>query len=226
MKQNFFGALFIGVLVFASGAMGATLDDVAKAMDEGWAKHNTMKADLTVEANFPMGAQSVSVSGTGDVAYKRADGKEKYRQAMTVAMPEPLKMEMKFESVFDGETIHVMTDMMGMKTVKQEKPTLENGALPPGGKMLVENLQKEMTVTVKADGEVDGKKVYVLDAKPKKKNQDVPMDGMVLYIDQAEGMLVKIEVTQPGGTNLAVVNIKNVQYDVELADSLFAAPTK
>jgi len=180
---------------FAVAAMAQdTLEGVEAKVREAWAKNKSVTADVAIEANVPLGQTRLLLTGGGTMACLNDGGKEKYRQEVTVKMPEPMKLELKADIIFDGADLYLTTDAFGKKQSEKAKLDLLKGAVPPGGGMLFDVIKPQMNLSVKPEAQVNGKAAYVLEATPKDtSNKEVPVGNALLYIDR---QLIH-EVTSP-----------------------------
>lgn len=196
-----------------------TLEAVETAMDSAWKNVESFSSDVTMNFLMPVGKEPLSLTGTGDLNYLRENGKDKYRQRIVARVPEPFSMEMKLDVLFDGDTVYTTTEIMGQKQTHQGKPSLEQGALPPGGGRLIEAMEEQMTITVQPNEKLDGHEVFVLEGKAK--DPSVPFSKALFYIDTALGIQRKTEIYQEDGTIGVAVIYENVQLNTKPDPSLF-----
>lgn len=208
---------------FAVAAMAQdTLEGVEAKVREAWAKNKSVTADVAIEANVPLGQTRLLLTGGGTMACLNDGGKEKYRQEVTVKMPEPMKLELKADIIFDGADLYLTTDAFGKKQSEKAKLDLLKGAVPPGGGMLFDVIKPQMNLSVKPEAQVNGKAAYVLEATPKDtSNKEVPVGNALLYIDKELGMMVKMEVNETTGTKLATVNYAGIKLNPDVPAGLF-----
>ena len=216
--------LIVGLFLpgFAHGDT-PTLDEIRSAMDTAWKDIHSLSADITMDFLFPVGAKPLPLTGTGTFNYLREDGKDKSRQQITTKIPEPFAMEMKVDILFDGKKMHTTMEMMGQKQSQVGEPSLEQGALPPGGTRLIEALEKHLNLSVQPNESLDAHAVYVLDGTPKDKT--APIAKIRIYIDQQMAVQRKTEMYQPDGTIGITVLFSNIKQNTNPDPSLFV-PSK
>ncbi len=214
-------SLLIASLLFVGVAHSETptLDDIRSSMDSVWKDIQSMSADVTMDFLFPVGAKPLPLSGSGTFHYLREDGKDKSRQQITTRIPEPFAMEMSVDILFDGKKMHTTMVMMGQKQTHVGEPSLEQGALPPGGGRLIAALEKHLNLTVQPNESLDGHEVYVLDGIPKDKT--APLSRIRIYIDQKMAAQRKTELYQPDGTVGITVLFTNLKQNTNPDPSLF-----
>lgn len=213
--------LVLVLLLIPVGARGETptLDTITSVMDAAWKDIQSMSADVTMDFDFPVGTQSLPVTGTGTFDYLRDQGKDKSRQKITTKIPEPFAMEMKVDILFDGEKMHTTMEMMGQKQSQVGEPSLEQGALPPGGKRLIDALQEHLELLPLPNETLEGHDVYVLDGFPKDKA--APIQKVRVYIDTTLAMQRKTEIYHPDGTVGITVSFTNIRQNTNPDASLF-----
>jgi len=211
------------VLTGAAHSEAPTLDEIAGVMDTAWEDVQSMSADVTMDFDFPVGNESLALTGSGTFNYLRDGGKDKSRQQITTKIPEPFAMEMKVDILFDGEKMHTTMEMMGQKQSQVGEPSLEQGALPPGGSRLMESLRRHLELTALPNETLEGHQVFVLEGIPK--DTTAPIQKMRFYIDTQLAVQRKTEVYHPDGTVGLTVLFTNLKQNTNPDPSLFV-PSK
>ena len=199
-----------------------TLEAVQKSMNTTWSDIQSMSADVTMDFLFPVGSKPLPLTGNGTFDYLREDGKDKSRQQITTKIPEPFAMVMKLDVLFDGKQMHTTMEMMGQKQTQVGEPTLEQGALPPGGTRLLNALKSHLELMPLTNETLDGHEVYVLEGFPKDKA--APIQKIRLYIDTAMAVQRKTEIYQPDGVVGITVLFTNLKQNTNPDPSLFDVP--
>tara|TARA_R110001592_G_scaffold73496_2_gene224199 strand:+ start:405 stop:1028 length:624 start_codon:yes stop_codon:yes gene_type:complete len=200
-----------------------TLEEIRTSMDSTWQEVNSMSADVTMKFNMPVGASALPIAAVGTFDYLREDGKDKSRQRIAAKVPEPFAMEMKLDILFDGKKMYTTMELMGQKSTDIGEPSLEQGALPPGGTRLLDALEKHLDLSVEPNETIDGHEVYVLIGVPKEK--DAPVQKLKICIDKAIAAQRRTEVYQLDGTVGVTVSFTNFKQNTQPDPSLFV-PTK
>ncbi len=221
MKRCIVIALLAG-LCLSSMALAAeeTLESVEAKAAEAWAKCKSLTADIDVTADIPLGKTRLNLSGTGTLACLKEDGKEKFRQEFTAKMPEPMTMEAKIDALFDGTDFYATTEIFNKKNTEKSKPSLDQGAIPPGGGALFSSLKEELDLTLMPDEEVDGSACYVIEGTLKEKADSIPFSKAAIYIDKEIGVQRKIALFE-NDTVAATFLFKNIKTDVDIPAATF-----
>lgn len=198
-----------------------TLDEVRSSMDAAWKDIQSMSADVRMDFLFPVGTQPLPVTADGTFDYLREDGKDKSRQQVSAKIPEPFAMELKLDILFDGKQMHTTVEMMGQKQHNTGEPSLEQGALPPGGPRLMAALERLLNLTVLPNETLDGHPVFVLEGTLKDQTQAAMVDKFTIYIDQELAVQRKTEVYHQDGTVGLTVLFSNIRENTEPDPKLF-----
>ena len=188
-------------------------------MDKAWADVQSMSADVTMDFLFPVGNTPLPVQGKGTFDYLREDGKDKSRQKITARIPEPFSMEMKVDILFDGKKMYTTMELMGQKQSEEGEPSLEQGALPPGGSRLIAALEKDLNLTSLPIETLEGSEVYVLEGIPK--DGTAPIKKVMIYIDRAMATQRKTEIYHPDGAVGITIVFSNLKQNTNPDPSLF-----
>lgn len=196
-----------------------TLEAVQQSMDASWSDIQSMSADVTMDFLFPVGSKPLPLTGNGTFDYLREDGKDKSRQQITTKIPEPFAMVMKLDVLFDGKKMHTTMEMMGQKQHHVGEPSLEQGALPPGGTRLLEALETHLNLKTLPNETLEGHDVFVLEGTPK--DPRTPIEKIRVYIDQKLAVQRKTEIYHPDGTIGVTVLFSNLRPNSSPDPSLF-----
>jgi outer membrane lipoprotein-sorting protein len=196
-----------------------TLDAIRSTMDSAWKDIQSLSSDVTMDFVFPMGANKMPLSGVGTFHYLRDKGKDKSRQQITTKIPEPFAMEMKVDVLFDGKKMYTSMELMGQKQSHVGEPTLEQGALPPGGTRLLDSLERHLNITVQPVEKLGENEVYVLEGTPK--DGTAPIQKVRIYIDRKMAVQRKTEIFQPDGSIGVTVIFDNFKQNSNPDPSLF-----
>lgn len=213
------------VSMLCATALGQSVSDVEESVREAWDEHDALAADIVMRAELPVGENRVTLEGKGESAYLKDGERSLYKQEMTLQMPPPLSMEVRNEIVFDGEFIYLTNEAMGRSETLQDRPSIENGNVPPGGGLLFDVLKEYMDLKVLEEGDVDGRPVYRIEGVPKAAVRD--RAGFIkaeFAIDKATGFLMRSELFESERTAAAVIEASNLNTSPTLKPEDFAPP--
>lgn len=212
---------FMIVLASSALAQDLPLAPAVEAIRSAFDAHESIKAQVEMKANIPIGSNRVPMVGTGDVAYQKSG--QKYLQQLTLRMPEPLQMEARVNVLALGTQVWVTTDVMGNTSVKEEKPNLGKGAIPPGGKLLFDLIETEMTLTRTADVVIDNKPAYAFVATPKA-DAGLPYVKAEFEVDQESGILREARLYESAGAETVSIRQFDFELNPDLSGVDFNAP--
>jgi outer membrane lipoprotein-sorting protein len=198
-------------------ATAQTLDEAKTALNEAFAKVETLTAQVVM--NMSMGP-GMSMKSTGSVALLREGDVVKYRQESKMSMegaPAGVGDNTSI-SLYDGESMYLITDMMGRKTAIKSDPKKDGNLPAPGGQPLWDSLDKDYTLTRLDDEKIDGKVCYVLKGEPKEPELTGPS---TFYFDQELGVLRRIEMKSPDIPGMSTINYSDFQVNAELDPGMF-----
>jgi outer membrane lipoprotein-sorting protein len=192
------GLIGVAGALLGLGAVLASADDldaVQKKITEAWNKQKSLTAKLTTATQVDLGGGN-TMSGTGQGTYEfmKQGGKllSRFELKDTIVQnqgKEETRMEQERLMISDGETAYTLSAIFGeqraMKTRVQPSQTGEP-------KALFEQLRQQGEVKLLPDGTVEGRKVYVIEVKPKITTPGSPTKQL-LYFDHDSGFMIKIE---------------------------------
>jgi hypothetical protein len=203
-----------------------SLEQAEQTIQRAWENQKALTAKATLTAKIPIGTNRLSLSGEGTLAVLRSGGTEKFRQKMKVvsdANPSPL--EASLDVVFDGTTLHLISTAKGATQATTAQPDLRRGVAPPGGKMLLDVLHENLDIRVKAESELDGHAVFVLEGTPKVSVTDLPFGRLIAHVDKETGLLLKMDLYEVGGIEpTATLRYTDVNTKAEVNAEDFALP--
>ena len=132
---------------------------VEKELSKVWDKLKSMTADM--EMNVVVAGLSTKMKAK--VEFINKPDKELFRMEATMEMDVGgQKMEGNSTTVYDGEFVYTVNEMMGEKTaVKQEPGAI---AQSPAGKHMFKSLMENNELKVLPGEKVDGKDAFVIEA--------------------------------------------------------------
>jgi len=214
------------LLLTATLQAGAqSIGDIEKAVRSAWDKQDAITADISMSAELPMGENRVAIEGSGTSAYLRDGERDLYRQDMTLKMPPPVSMEIRNEIVFDGDFLYLTNEAMGRSETMQDRPSIDNGNVPPGGGLLFDVLKEYMDLRRLEESTIDGREAYVIEGTPKAAYRDrVGFLKAIFSIDKATGFLMKTELFESPAAAAATITASNLNTSPELSPEMFRAP--
>ncbi len=162
-------------------------------------------------SKIPMGDKDLTARADGDLACMRLDGKEIYRQAMTAKIEDMEGGDSNIVMVFDGEDLRMTTEVAGVSHTVESEPNLSQGT-PPGGAMLLDAMQDELALTVRAEDKIDGAEVYVLEGV-RKPGAGMPFDRVEIFLDKQAGLMRRMVMYGKDSEVLAEMKIHDIVFD-------------
>lgn len=188
---------------------------VEKELSKVWDKLKSMTADM--EMNVVMAGISTKLNGT--VEFVNKPDKELFRMEMTMETDfGGQKMEGSSATVYDGEFVYVVTDMMGQKTAVKQKP----GAIAqsPAGKHMFKSLMENNELKVLPSEKVDGKDAFVIEAVPKGTGSQ-PVARMKIFLVKENGIMVKMLGYDSAGSEFMTTVYSNIKINPKIDESRF-----
>ncbi|MCH9001046.1 MAG: outer membrane lipoprotein carrier protein LolA [Planctomycetes bacterium] len=188
---------------------------IEKELSKVWDKLKSMTADM--EMNVAMAGTSTKMKGT--VEFVNKPDKELFRMEMTMETDfGGQKMEGTSTTVYDGEFVYMVTDMMGQKTAIKQKP----GAIAqsPAGKRMFKSLMENNELKVLPSEKVDGKDAFVIEAVPKGTGPQ-PVARMKLFLVKENGIMVKMLGYDSAGSEFMTTVYSNIKINPKIDESRF-----
>ena len=229
--------LFVPLWVALGGSTVATADEKAKAEEKAkteeklkndeklaavekdlskvWDRLKSMTADM--EMNVVKAGTSTKMKGA--VEFVNKPDKELFRMEMTLETDlAGQKMEGTVTTVYDGEFIYIVNEMMGQKMAVKQKP----GAMvqSPAGKHMFEGLKENYELKVLPGEKVDGKDAFVIEAAPKGMAPQ-PVAKMKLFLVKENGIMVKVLGYDTAGSEIMTMTYDNIKINPKIDESRF-----
>lgn len=231
-KKAVLAVLFAATAICSPFARAqAPLAEIDKGVREAWAKlgsfSGTLKLDGIVSLSPPgapvnPNAAKIPITGAGTIEYLKAGDKAMYRQVLDGKV---LTIVGGIESVFDGTKLHLKTNISGQQKVESTEPSIEKGLVPPGGGPLLDEVQKHLVLTPKADAQVNGRAAYVLEGKMKEGEKfDLPVASANIFLDKETGALSQLEFVGTDATNKITLSVNDIKVNPEIPADRFAPP--
>ena len=229
MKKGLF--LFVPLLLALGVSIAAFADEKAKVeekpkndeklaavekeLSKVWDKLKSMTADM--EMNVVVAGLSTKMKA--NVEFINKPDKELFRMEATMEMDVGgQKMEGNSTTVYDGEFIYTVNEMMGQKTaVKQEPGAI---AQSPAGKHMFKSLMENNELKVLPGEKVNGKDAFVIEAVPKDTAQQ-PFTKMKLFLVKENGIVVKMLGYDNAGSEFMTTVYSNIKINPKIDESRF-----
>jgi outer membrane lipoprotein-sorting protein len=223
-------ALAVG-LMFSGMARGAeTLEEVEKKIAAEADKLKTLSAKMITTSETESSGMStkLKMEATSESAWRGEKVLLRVESKTTMIMkmgdePEK-KTESKSLSVADGEYMYVLNDQEGEKTAMKMKQDPKTNVKAKEG---FELLRKEYDLKLLDDEKINGKAVYVIEAKPKKPEPDTTTQ-IKFYYTKEGGLMVKSTTSSKSpqmkmSTTLELTDVK-LNADIKPERFVFKAP--
>ena len=229
MKKRLF--LFVPFLLALGASTAAHADEKAKAeekpkndeklaalekdLSKAWDRLKSMTADI--EMNVLMAGTSTKMKGA--VEFVNKPDKELFRMTMTMeSNMGGQKIEGKAITIYDGEFIYIVNEMMGQKMAAKQKP----GAIAqtPAGKHMFESLKENNELKVLPSEKVDGKDAFVIEAVPKG-TLPQPVVRMKMFLVKENGIMVKMLGYDNAGSEVMTIVYNNIKINPKIDESRF-----
>ncbi len=214
-------------LTLIAAALPVAADDAAlqEAIDAARAAfdaHDKVRAGLSLDARIPMGANRVTMFGSGTVAYQK-DG-NRYLQILNLKMPEPYQMEADVRVLSNGTQVWITRRLMGTDTVEQKSPDLLTGAVPPGGALLFDLISEDLDLKRLPDTEAGGKSAYAFEGVPKT-GTALQFTKAEFEVDQETGLLREARLYESEGALTVRLTQTGYDFSPDLSGVDFTPPT-
>lgn len=206
---------------WCAGAVRAeTGAEVEGKVLEAWAGVTSITAALVLETTV----LDLPMLGAGDAAVLKADGKEFYRQSIQLDFPPPMGVQGSIRSVYDGESLFVVNELMGRAEAFKSRPGLNEAPPPPSPVLLLNAVKAAFDLEAAEYGEVDGRAAWWLEGP--RREQVERVERIRLAFDRETGFPLQITMHTPGTPEPVVISYTGLAVDAELdpADFVFAPP--
>ncbi|HNR31220.1 MAG TPA: hypothetical protein PKI11_10045 [Candidatus Hydrogenedentes bacterium] len=215
-----FMCCLILLVATASIAHAAAFEEVEADILDAWSKVRTLKADLALET---MIEEESTMTATGDVTMLVVGDAAKYRQRITMKIEGPMALDMTMDSVYDGQELYIVNEVLGQKTLLKTQPGAGEDIPPPGGKILLDRVKEDFTVSVGEDRKVGAARCYVLECVPKNPAEGIAR--LLVFMNKKTGVAAGMEIYPEVGAPIMVryTNVR-INSDVDPAQFVFTAP--
>jgi outer membrane lipoprotein-sorting protein len=198
------------------------LDDVEKKLTAAWKKHKSVTGNVASTMRMEQGPAVVSSQAEGTFEGLRKGEKYLHRMDLTNTVTQTVsgtekKMEQKITMINDGQYVHSLIDASGTKLATKAKPGLQHAWDPA---LMFETMKEDYQLKLMPEESLDGEKVYVIEATPKKAGQ-LPLSKMVFYFQQEQGALAKTVAHGLAGEPLQTTTFTDLKFDVKIDPKRF-----
>lgn len=213
--------MFLAAAILARPAFAESIDGVEKKIAEQSAKLKSWSAKMkSVTEIAGEGYKTKTVSeGTfeqmrkGDVVMFRSETNT--TTTMDIA-GKPTKMESKATSISDGQFVYTLTDTSGMKNAMKMKAQKQVESAP------FKTLREDYILMLLPEETIDGRKAYVIEAKPRPgRPASAGVGRMVYYYDQSTGISLKTVSNDASGKPTVTTTYTDIKIDPSLSPDRF-----
>jgi outer membrane lipoprotein-sorting protein len=202
----------VGLVMTRSLRADEGVEALQKKIEEKWSKVDSMSAKMRMNMNMK---SDQPIKSDGTVEFLRDGGKEKLRMEMVFEQKLPgQEMKVLTTTIYDGEFVYSVTDMMGQKMATKQKPHVLQGT---------PDLKENHELKVLPDEKVDGQDALVLEAKPKSQSG---VTAMKMYFSKDTGMLIKTVGVDEKGEPVMDIVYTDVKLNPKLDAARFSYKTE
>ncbi|MCK4340704.1 MAG: outer membrane lipoprotein-sorting protein [Phycisphaerae bacterium] len=177
---------------FAGAAAADELESVEKKIVAAWEKHTSLTAKLTVVTKIAGKISVVEGKSEGTLEVARTGAQTLIRQEIAMkrvwkVTGKTHKRERKSTVIFDDRHTYELAESEGKKTATKDVADRQPPVTPP---FMLALLHKDYILKLLPEETLAGRKVYVIEAKPKDPKK-VSIPQVVQYIDQERGVVLK-----------------------------------
>ncbi len=223
-RDHVFIVFILAVTAVAATQGQSSLEEIKTNAVEAWGKTNSMKAKVSSWSRVRIGDSSQEMRASGETTFLREDGREKYRQQIRLE-------DSKFSTppsvftLYDGDKLYEWVFPSGYTQFRKEMECdLAKGHFWPGGALLFRLLDEQFALKVKTGSAWQGRPVHVLEGVPKQPQPSAVWKKAVFMIDQALGVLVKVDLCDGNGVPVSVMELLELQINPELDKNQFESP--
>jgi outer membrane lipoprotein-sorting protein len=226
--RTFAPAMFVGCL--ATVALGATLESVEKEIAEKSLAHKSMQFKMTMLQDITTEEMKMKSTSDSTMEYMQKGNTWNFRmESKTVGtqqvkgQPEQ-KDESRVLSICDGQFVYTLTESKDQKTAMKTKIDPKQNTMD--AKALFDVLHEDNNIKLLPDETVDGKAVYVIEATPKKAEENSLYSKSLYYYQKDTGISVKYAAYDKAGKPVMTWTATDIRLDVDIpADRfVFKAP--
>ncbi len=217
--------LFFLALTAVAVAQGqSSLEAIKTSAVEAWGKVNSMRAKVSSWSTVRIGDSSQEMRASGETMFMRENGREKYRQQIKLAGSK-FSTPPSVCTLYDGDKLYEWVFPSGYAQFRKElECDLAKGPFWPGGALLFRLLDEQFTLTVKTGSTCQGRPAHVLEGVPKHAPPLAVWKKAVFMIDQALGVLVKVDLCDGNGVPVSVMELSELQINPDMDKNQFVPP--
>jgi outer membrane lipoprotein-sorting protein len=206
-----------------------TADELLKTITEKASTVKTMQADTTTTVSAPQG----DMKGAGQIFTAKSDvnGKTVHKSLMTIKLTTEAGRETgpgaaDVKIVNDGKFVwQEMRVTVPMPMVQVIKTTVgQKGPMGAPAGMTddpVKQLREQFEFTGVSEDTIDGRKMYVLEGKPKVPPQGISITTVKCYADEESLMLRRMVMLDEADKELTRFDLTNVKINEKLDPKMF-----
>lgn len=213
------GLILMPCAVFAFTSATVVADDletIEKKITQAWQKHKSMTAKMKMVSRMAMGEMVTESEAEGTYELVREGKQVLFRmdlesKSVTKTGDQEIKSAQQVTTICDGEYVYSLGDTMGQKMATKMKPD-PKGSNDPGE--ILKMLRKDHELKLLPAETIDGQKVHVIEAIPKKK--DKQQYSKMLYYLREDGIPAKQVTYDTAGKPMTTFTYTDIKVDVKI----------
>ena len=201
-----------------------SMESVEHAILERWGSWKSLTADITMDVDVFRGPYHTVNTSIGEIRYLRKDDKQLFRMDLYSDQKHSMdgkEMMTNVESITriaDGTFFYTLTDSQGQRAAIKENLTPMHVAID--SRAVFERLHRVNELRLLPDEEIDGEKVYVVEAMPKRAGRGGPRKT-VRYFSQSNGVMLKRIAYNAEGVATSTLQLSKLKLNPEVDPKVF-----
>ena len=220
MRKSFVLPLLIGLIAVPVYAQDS-IDQIQQAVSAQFDKLQSFSGAYDLTASFklkPEQTAPMNLVGGGTVDYSKVGETPRYKGFLWAGFS-PTGRLLQAQALYDGQAGYYEALAPLFQLNASGQATMAE-IVPPGGKPLFDAMSKNLAnITALPPEQVNGQDCYVLRASVK--DAESPVAGLKAWFTKATGILHKVTLLDAAGTEMAVVTMKDVKLNGEMAGDPF-----
>lgn len=212
-----FGLAFCASPVFAQ----PSVEEMEKTLIAQWDKLESLSGVYELTASFKLNPEQstpMKLVGGGTVDYAKLGGMPRYKGFLWAGLSASSRL-LQAQAVFDGQSGYYEALAPLFKLNASGKAGIAD-IVPPGGQPLFDAMHKHLAnITVLPEEQVNGVDCYAIKASPK--DAQSPVAAVTAFFAKATGVPRKVSLFDAAGTEMAVIVMKDIKVNGEIAGETF-----
>lgn len=199
-----------------------TLESVQKNIIESSKKLTSLQFDMTTSSNFSGPGHEFTQNGKGRYEYLKKGDKMLFRvdskdKTVTKMGDQVETQESTSTMIFDGDYFYTTSESNGQKSAVKMRP--QSGWV--ADQAYFNTMKETYDMKLLPDDTLDGRSVYVIEARAKSAPQGMAPAIMTLWFDKETGMSIKTEVKDESGKVTSTSMFSNMKVGSGISESRF-----